>query len=321
MAPMTAQQPVLTVTLSPTVDVSTEVPEVLAGPKLRCVSPRLDPGGGGINVSRAIALLGGASTAFVAFGGATGMQLGGLMAATGIPVVAFAGPGETRQSLAVIEATTGRQFRFVMPGATWPAALIAALPDRIAAVAPRDGWVVLSGSQPGGFTPDFPRNLVARLAGLGSILVDTSGAPLTNLAAAAVAGLSVLRMDSEEAQALAGDGLTSREATVGFAARLVTRGVARAVIVAHGADGSVLADSSGGCWFCRAPKVRVRSKVGAGDSFVGAYVLAVARGEAAPQALARGVAAASAAVMTEATELCRREDAERLVADCVVSAV
>lgn len=318
---MAAQQPVLTVTLNPTVDVSTEVPEVLAGPKLRCAFPQLDPGGGGINVSRAIALLGGNSTAFVAFGGATGLQLGGLLAATGIPVVAFAGPGETRQSLAVIEATTGRQFRFVMPGASWPAALIADLPDHIAAVAPKAGWVVLSGSQPVGFTPDFARTLVQRLAGQGRVLVDTSGAPLTNLAAAAVAGLSVLRMDSEEAQALAGDGLTSREATAGFAAKLVTRGVARTVIVAHGADGSVLADTTGGRWFASAPKVPVRSKVGAGDSFVGAYVLAVARGAAAPQALARGVAAASAAVMTEATELCRRDDAERLVADCVVSAV
>jgi len=128
-------------------------------------------------------------------------------------------------------------------------------------------------------------------------------------------------MDSEEAQALAGDGLTSRESTAGFAAALVRRGVAQTVIVAHGADGSVLADSSGGRWFGLAPKVPVRSKVGAGDSFVGAYVLAVARGEAAPQALARGVAAASAAVMTEATELCRRDDAERLLAECVVTKV
>ena len=65
----------------------------------------------------------------------------------------------------------------------------------------------------------------------------------------------------------------------------------------------------------------VVSKVGAGDSFVGGFVLALARGQDAGQALAQGVAAAAAAVMTEATDLCRPDDVARLLADCPVSAV
>jgi 6-phosphofructokinase 2 len=67
--------------------------------------------------------------------------------------------------------------------------------------------------------------------------------------------------------------------------------------------------------------VKVVSKVGAGDSFVAGFVLALARGEATETALALAVAAASAAVMTEATELCRPEDVARLLPQCPVSEV
>jgi len=58
--------------------------------------------------------------------------------------------------------------------------------------------------------------------------------------------------------------------------------------------------------------VPVRSKVGAGDSMVAGVVLGLVRGETMETAARRGIAAGSAAVMTPGTELCRREDAERL---------
>jgi 6-phosphofructokinase 2 len=54
---------------------------------------------------------------------------------------------------------------------------------------------------------------------------------------------------------------------------------------------------------------------------VGGFVLALARGQDAGQALAQGVAAAAAAVMTEATDLCRPDDVARLLSDCPVSEV
>jgi len=61
-----------------------------------------------------------------------------------------------------------------------------------------------------------------------------------------------------------------------------------------------------------APTVPIRSKVGAGDSTVAGIVLALDRGLALEQAVAFGVAAGAAAVMTPGTQLCRREDTERL---------
>jgi 6-phosphofructokinase 2 len=60
------------------------------------------------------------------------------------------------------------------------------------------------------------------------------------------------------------------------------------------------------------PTVPIISKVGAGDSMVAGIVLSLARGKPLRKSLLFGVAAGTAAVMTPGTELCRREDAERL---------
>jgi 6-phosphofructokinase 2 len=96
--------------------------------------------------------------------------------------------------------------------------------------------------------------------------------------------------------------------------------VAKTVIIARGAEGNVLADKTQRL-FSRAAKVRVKSTVGAGDSFVAAFVLALARGQSNAEALALGSAAASAAVTTDATQLCRPEDVMRLLPECAVTEV
>ena len=63
---MMRQAPILTITLNPALDLTTSAPRVVPDGKLRCTAPRFDPGGGGINVSRAIRAMGGESTALVA---------------------------------------------------------------------------------------------------------------------------------------------------------------------------------------------------------------------------------------------------------------
>ncbi len=92
---MAEPSPILTLTLNPALDMATEVPEILPGQKLRCTDPLLDPGGGGLNVSRAIRALGGDSLALVAIGGLTGDRLAGLIRAAGVTFLSILGPGET----------------------------------------------------------------------------------------------------------------------------------------------------------------------------------------------------------------------------------
>lgn len=317
------ETPILTVTLNPALDLSTTAPEVVAGPKLRCTEPLVDPGGGGINVARAIHILGGEAKAVVARGGANGGRLCQLLADEGVETLPLPAPGETRVSLAVTERTTGAQYRFVLPGPDWTATDQQAAVDAVRAAAGSIGtgaFVVLSGSQPPGVAPDFPLRIAEALGPDVRLIVDTSGAALARVAEGGGPVPEVLRMDGEEAEELAGHPLPTAVACADFAAGLVARGAAKTVVVARGGDGGVLA-TAGLRLSGNSARVQVVSKVGAGDSFVGAFTLALARGAGWEEALRRGNAAASAAVMTEATALCRREDAERLYAECLAGPV
>ena len=313
------QNPILTLTLNPALDMSTEVPSLVPDQKLRCSEPLLDPGGGGLNVSRAVAALGGESLALVALGGLTGDRLAGLIRQENVPFLSLTAPGETRQSLTVTAIDTGQQFRFMLPGPQWSDADQERVFLLLRASARAGALGVISGSQPPGVPVDFPARLARSMPGL-DVVLDTSGPALRQAVSHPIPGLYVLRMDGEEAEEMAGHALTTREQSADFAQSLVRRGVAQRVVVARGADGSVLAEADQRL-FVKAAKVDVKSKVGAGDSFVAGFVLGLARGQTSAEALAMGSAAASAAVMTDATQLCRAADVMRLLPQCVVSEV
>lgn len=312
---------ILTLTLNPALDISTETEAVAPDRKLRCAPPRIDPGGGGVNVSRAIASLGGASLPLVAAGGPAGAHLLALLRAAGLDPVDLVAPGETRRSLAVTELATGRQYRFVMPGPEWRDADADRVRVAVAAAAETGDMLVVSGSPPPGLAADFFLTLNRLLAPRGvRMILDTSGAALAAAARPSSQPLHVLRMDHEEAEALAGGAVSGVGAVADLASALAAGGAANIVAVAHGASGTVVA-TAGGRWHCRPPRVRVVSKVGAGDSFVAAFTLGLSRGETAAQACAAGVAAAAAAVTTPDTQLCERETAALLLADVTTAPI
>jgi len=312
---------ILTITLNPTVDYSTTAPRVFPDHKLRCTKPTIDPGGGGINVARAIRLLDGQATSLIAIGGPTGARLLELLALEGVPTVAFQGPGETRQSTSVIDVSTGQQYRFVMPGPSWTDMDVERGLRSIDRAAGDGTLVVLSGSQPPGVAKDFPSILAAHVAGREArLIVDTSGPALQHLVEEPRQAIYALRMDAEEAESLAGRPLPDRKDTADFARSIVDKGVARTVIVARGADGSVLASRTGR-WHSVSPPVKVLSRVGAGDSFVGAFTLSIAQGEPPEQALAHGTAAATSAVMSEGTSLCQPQPTSELLPQCAAKPI
>src|SRR6476660_9435452 len=108
--------PVLTVTLNPALDLTTSVERLKPLRKLRCAAPRFHPGGGGVNVSRAIKELGGESRAFVAVGGQTGGQLRRLLDRAGLDVDYWPLSGETRTSFTVMDEAAKVPYRFLLPG-------------------------------------------------------------------------------------------------------------------------------------------------------------------------------------------------------------
>lgn len=309
---------ILTITLNPAVDLATSIERVVAGPKLYCKAPRVDPGGGGVNAARAIRKLGGQVTALVAVGGAMGEQLLQLLAAEDVLALAVHAGGETRQSFAVTDETTGEQFRFSVPGEAMDAADGARLLSAIAQAAPQDGYVVLSGGVTPGLDDDFPRQILEAIAPrTDKLVVDTSKAALAHLLTSPGSPVHLLRLDQREAEQAAGRRLPAVEDSLAFAQNLIARGVAHIVAGGRGAEGSVLA-AGDQRFFCRAPHVEVQSKIGAGDAYTGALTLALSRGEPLDQALRWGVSAASATVGTEGTALFESGQAEALLPQCEV---
>jgi 6-phosphofructokinase 2 len=302
-------KPIATLTVNPTVDQNTRVQQVVPERKLRCERPRTEPGGGGVNVSRAIHRLGGDSTLLYLAGGLTGDMLERLLDGEGLAQRRIPIEGWTRENLIVFESISGQQFRFGMPGpdvreAEWRRCL-----DELRELEPAPGYLVASGS----LSPGMPVDFYARVAEVAGelnarLVVDTSGEALRE---AARAGVYLLKPNAGEFQALVGRELKGEAEQLEAAQALVRSGSCEVLVISLGAGGSLLV-TSGGSEHLRTPTVPIRSKVGAGDSMVAGIVLGLARDLALRDAVRLGVAAGAAAVMTEGTELCRREDTERL---------
>lgn len=312
---------ILTITLNPAVDLATSVERVIAGPKLYCKSPKIDPGGGGVNVARAICKLGGSAKALVALGGASGEQLRRLLWAEGVPVHSVSVSGETRQSIAVSDETDGAQYRFSLPGETLTQEDSDRLMAAIVSNTPPDGYVVLSGGVAPGLGDAYPDKIRAALAPLtDKLVVDTSKGALTQLMAHPKGPVFLLRLDQHEADIAAGHPLENVAQSVAFAKAQIARGVTQCMILGRQAEGSILVTIDA-CYICRTPQVPVVSKIGAGDAFTGAVTLSLSKGDPFDLALRWGVAAASATMGTEGTGLCDIEVVKSLLPQCQVEQI
>jgi 6-phosphofructokinase 2 len=301
----------ITVTMNPAVDKSAWVDRVVREDKLRCRDPKRDPGGGGINVSRVLSRLGGKTLAVYCAGGLVGDTLTALLSRESVPEERVEIAEETRENLTIIESPRGHQYRFGMPGPRLSEEEFQRVLDAPFSGSEKPDWIVGSGSLPPGVPDDFYARLGRRARDAGvQFAVDTSGSAL---AAALDAEPTLIKPNLRELANLAGrESLEDRE--VGREARrLASGGNVRYVVVSLGSGGALVATREGSERL-RAPTVSAKSRIGAGDSMMAALVLRLAAGASLVDAGRYGIAAGSAAVITEGTELCRREDVERLYA-------
>jgi len=299
---------IVTLTLNPCVDKSSAVSQVMAERKLRCESPRYEPGGGGLNVARAVKKLGGEANALWTCGGVIGDLLRELLDEEGAAHDPIPVRGLTRENFIVQEAESGQQYRFGFPGARLEEQEQEGVRTRIAGLDPTPAYLVLSGSLPAGVPDDFYAKVARSAGGAARIVLDTSGAALTRGLEAPV---FLLKPNLTELSDLAGRAVREDEAIREASRELVRDERAQVVVTSLGSAGAVLVSKD----FeerISTPTVPISSKVGAGDSTVAGMVLALSRDEPLERAVRFGVAAGAAAVMTPGTGLCRREDTERL---------
>lgn len=306
-------KPIVTLTLNPAIDGSSEAEVVRPIHKVRTTNERYEPGGGGINVTRVIQELGGPSLALYLAGGITGAGLEELLAGSGIAGRRVAIKGHTRVSHTVFERSTGLEYRFVPEG---PEVGASEWQDALAVLSTLDyEFLVASGSIPKGVPADFYVRVaaIARERGMKFVL-DTSGQALRETIAAG--GIHLAKPSLGEFEQFVGCSLKDPKAQEDAAMEVVRSGRVDFLVVTLGHEGALLAQASSPM---RLPAlmVDVRSAVGAGDSFLAAMTLALAGGAAPVEAFRWGIAAGAAAVLNPGTGLVRREDVERLFQEVV----
>jgi 1-phosphofructokinase len=292
---------VVTLTANPSLDRTLELPGRLdRGSVVRLRGADTEPGGKGVNVSRAIAAAGGDVVSVLPAADddpiLRALRALGLTLST-VPVEA---PVRTNYTVTEPDGTTTKLNE---AGTALDADTRAALADALHRHAAGARWIVLSGSLPPGTPADWYATLVAALRDTGArIAVDTSGEPLRALmAAGAAAAPDLLKPNDEELAQLTGaepaDLAADPQALLAAVRTLHDRGVAE-VLLTLGAEGAVLSTAGGGLWSARPPAVTVRSTVGAGDCSLAGYVLADLAGADPAERLRTAVAygAASAAL-------------------------
>jgi 6-phosphofructokinase 2 len=299
---------IVTLTLNPALDKSTSVDRLIAEQKLRCEPMHIDPGGGGINVSKGIQKLGGQSIAVFPIGGQNGQALKALVEAAGITTHTVPVSGETRENLSVTESSTNQQFRFTLPGAPMTEAEAEACLEAVRSLKP--DFLVASGSLPPGLPDTFYEKVAAMAQSIGAkFILDTSGKPLR---AAADQGLYLLKPNLGELSALAGVEELEMNRVDDAALSIIEQGKCEVVVVSLGPQGALLVTREG-FEHIPAPTVKKLSTVGAGDSMVSGMVWALSEGKSFREMAQTGVACGSAATMNTGTQLFKKEDVTRLL--------
>ncbi|MFF4582451.1 1-phosphofructokinase [Streptomyces sp. NPDC001389] len=284
---------IVTITPNPSLDRTYELGALVPGEVNRASHDRLDPGGKGVNVARALTAAGHRTSAVLPLGGPSGQLLADLLRRQGIDVAAVAISGDTRINVSIAEdGGSLTKINAVGPelSAAESAALLALVRD-----AQKTGqgtgsdvqWLACCGSLPRGLAPEWYAEVVAQVhSGGARIALDTSGPALL---AALSARPDVVKPNREELAEAVGRPVRTVGDAVDAAGELRERG-ARQVLASLGADGMLLVAEES--WYGSAPVAAVRSDVGAGDASLAGFLGAGGTGpEALVAALAHGAAA------------------------------
>ena len=307
---------ITTLTLNPSVDVLTTTAQVMDTHKLRCTAPEYHPGGGGINVARVVHRLGGSVQALWLGGGSTGVQLADMLDAEGVSHRCMATAQATRMGFSVHETQSGRDFRFVMPGPTADPDALTQVMQTLKSTALDSRYWVASGSLP----PDAPQDFYADIARLAhaqhkKLVIDASGPALM---AAMRVGVYMVKPSLREMEETVGRPLPTMPQRLAVAREWLANAWCELVALSLGPEGALLVTAQG-TWHAPGLAVPVRSTIGAGDTFVGAFVATLDQmyPDTSPdtlrQALRHAMAASAAALASLGTALCQAPEVARLL--------
>lgn len=298
---------IVTLTLNPALDKSAHFRGLVPEQKIRCEEPRYDAGGGGVNVSKAIARLEGESLCVFTSGGPIGLMLEELVQKESIAYEVIKTTNWTRESFVAVDDNTNSQYRFSFSGSPISDDEKNNIIHAIQELKPK--FLVISGSLNEGLPTDFYKYIgdLAKKSG-SKVIVDTSGEALRKVLDT---GLYLIKPNLGELAKLIGVERLEMGEVVPAALKLIEKGSAEIVVVSLGPQGAVLVTATQ-TEFVAAPTVIKKSTVGAGDSMVGAMVWALSQNKSLKEVVQWGVACGTAATMNDGTQLFKLEDAKRL---------
>nr|WP_295868282.1 1-phosphofructokinase family hexose kinase [uncultured Chitinophaga sp.] len=299
---------IITITLNPAIDKSTTVPVLVPERKLQCSNPVFEPGGGGVNVARAIIQLGGDARAIYLAGGHSGRFYDALLNAEGVPALSVPIAGNTRENLIVTDIAHNTQYRLDMPGPAVDAYEWQHLLEIIRGLHDVD-YIVASGSLAPGIPPDIFASFSAIAAIKGArFVVDTSREALKQ---ALREGAYLAKPNVRELAGFVGKDALNTEGIAEVAQELIRKNRCEVIVVSMGETGAMLATADMAVKI-PAPRVQRVSTVGAGDSMLAGIVYSLSAGREILEAAQFGVACGTAATLNPGTALCKKEDAQRL---------
>lgn len=300
---------IVTLTMNPALDKSTSVDAIIPEKKLRCDEVLLEPGGGGINVSKALKKLGGESMAVFPSGGHTGKLLEDFLRTLEISFKSIPFEGETRESFTVNENMSGSQYRFVLPGSSLSEKEVENCLQQIRNISPAPEFLVASGSLPPGVPDDFFKRLAKLSNEMGSkCIIDSSGRPLK---LAVEEGVFLLKPNLSELCSLVNKDHLELNEVDDAAKSIIEKGNCEVIVVSMGASGALLVYKEG-FEHIPAPTVKKTTTVGAGDSMVGGMIWKLSQGANYKDMVRFGIACGTAATMNKGTQLFQMNDVSRL---------
>jgi 6-phosphofructokinase 2 len=227
---------IITVTFNPCIDKSTSVSALMPEKKLSCSAPVFEPGGGGINVARAIKKIGGEAIAVYPSGGYSGKFLNLLLEKENISVLQIETQQHTRENMIVLDIATNQQYRFGMPGQhlsqdEWQMCLQTIEENH-------SEFIVASGSLP----PGVPADMFARVAKIAKrqkrkLIVDSSGEALR---LAIEEGVYLIKPNLGELSTLVGKEELEMNEIEFLAKELILKGNCEVIVVSMGLLGAML---------------------------------------------------------------------------------
>ncbi|MBA2505903.1 MAG: 1-phosphofructokinase family hexose kinase [Thermoleophilaceae bacterium] len=309
---------IITVTLNAAIDKTLAVPNFRLGRRHRSVEQTSMAGGKGVNVARALKVLGQPVIATGVSGGPTGTRIIEQLTDEAILNDFVRIREESRTSTAVVDPTTGEQTEINERGPTVSPAELELFVDKLLYLAKGAGMCVFSGSLPRGVDAELYSHLIGELKSMGvAVVLDSEGEPLRIGTRAEPTIISPNELEAEE---LVGHEFADDEDRVTGVHEMVELGAQEAIMTLRTGCLALLGDEHERTLVsARLDPDEPVSKVGSGDAFLAGYVAARYTGRPPEDCVRFAVACGAESTKHFGAGVLDPREAERLAGEVEVS--